>query len=83
MKWVKGTLCRGLLHRRMSNDKKKLVRSVDVDCVGVLNRSTLTRYNSNLFRRLRRWEALQPVVALSTMESDNIAITKAGLETIR
>ena len=35
MKWVKGTLSSGLLHRRITNDRKKLVRCVDVDCARV------------------------------------------------
>lgn len=37
VKWFKGTLSRGMLHRRMSNNRKKLVRCVNVDCARVLD----------------------------------------------
>ena len=37
VKWFKGTLSCGLLHRRITNDRKKLVRCVDMDCARVLD----------------------------------------------
>ena len=37
VKWFKGTLSCGLLHRRITNNRKKLVTCIDVDCAGVLD----------------------------------------------
>ena len=61
------------------NDRKKLVRCVDMDCVGVSDRSSLTGYNSNLFGCSRRCKAPKPVVTLSTAKVEDIVITKVGL----
>ena len=65
VKWFKGTLSRGMLHRRMSNNRKKLVRCVGVDCARVSDRRFSIGYNSYLFGCSRIWEASQLVVALS------------------
>lgn len=84
LRYLKGTLNKGLLYSKCENFEDSIVGFVDSDYAADLDkRMSLTGYIFTLFRNVISWKSsLQSVVALSSTEAEYIAQADSVKEAI-
>lgn len=84
MRYIKGTISYGLLYDNEFTHNSKIVGYVDADYAADRDiRRSLTGFVFTLFGNTISWKSsLQSVVALSTTESEYMAVTEAFKEAL-